>query len=455
MGFTVNILGAGLAGSEAALVLAHHGISVRLIEMRPIKKTPVHATSDCAELVCSNSFKSLNPHSAAGMLKDELRLLGSHVFCVACENSVAAGGALAVDRKAFSAQVTQLIESNPLISFERREATDVYAEADTCDALIIATGPLTSDDLAASIIDLTGSGSLAFYDAAAPIVVADSLDRSVVFSQSRYEDGAGDYLNAPMDKEEYEAFIDALLSAERVVARDFEQKDLFQACQPIEEVARAGRDAPRFGALKPVGLTDPRTGRRPWAVVQLRAEDAYASSYNLVGFQTNLTFPEQRRVFRMIPGLTEAEFARYGVMHRNTFIDAPRLLDSSLRLVGGRGKDVAVPVFFAGQVSGTEGYVEAIRSGMHAALSVAALAKGINPIQLPVDTAFGALIAYATDPETKEYQPSHVNFGLMPPLESRIRNKKERYAAYANRGAKSLKEYIDELKNAGLCKDRD
>ena len=455
MGFTVNILGAGLAGSEAALVLAHHGISVRLIEMRPIKKTPVHATSDCAELVCSNSFKSLNPHSAAGMLKDELRLLGSYVFKVACENSVAAGGALAVDRKAFSAQVTQLIESNPLISFERREASDVYAEADACDALIIATGPLTSDDLAASIIDLTGSGSLAFYDAAAPIVVADSLDRSVIFSQSRYEDGAGDYLNAPMDKEEYEAFIDALLSAERVVARDFEQKDLFQACQPIEEVARAGRDAPRFGALKPVGLTDPRTGRRPWAVVQLRAEDVYASSYNLVGFQTNLTFPVQRRVFRMIPGLSDAEFARYGVMHRNTFIDAPRLLDSSLRLVGGRAKDVAVPVFFAGQVSGTEGYVEAIRSGMHAALSVVALAKGISPIQLPADTAFGALIAYATDPETKDYQPSHVNFGLMPPLESRIRNKKERYAAYADRGVKSLNVYIGELKNAGLCKDRD
>ncbi|MDO5117424.1 MAG: methylenetetrahydrofolate--tRNA-(uracil(54)-C(5))-methyltransferase (FADH(2)-oxidizing) TrmFO [Eggerthellaceae bacterium] len=455
MGYTVNILGAGLAGSEAALILASHGITVRLIEMRPVVKTPVHATSDCAELVCSNSFKSLNPHSAAGMLKDELKSLGSFVFKVACENSVAAGGALAVDRKAFASEVTRLIEENPYISLERREAIDVYAEAANCDALIIATGPLTADSLAESIIDLTGSGALAFYDAAAPIVVADSLDRSVIFSQSRYEDGAGDYLNAPMDKEEYEAFIDALLDAERVVARDFEQKDLFQACQPIEEVARAGRDAPRFGALKPVGLTDPRTGRRPWAVVQLRAEDAYASSYNLVGFQTNLTFPEQRRVFRMIPGLADAEFARYGVMHRNTFIDAPHLLDPSLRLLGGKAKDVDTPIFFAGQVSGTEGYVEAIRSGMHAALSVAALAKGIDPVALPVDTAFGALIAYATDPETKDYQPSHVNFGLMPPLDTRIRNKKERYAAYAKRGADSMNTYIDELKKAGLYIDRE
>ena len=455
MGFTVNILGAGLAGSEAALTLASHGISVRLVEMRPAKQTPVHATSDCAELVCSNSFKSLNPHSAAGMLKEELHALGSIVFDTACKNSVAAGGALAVDRKAFAAQVTQLIEDNPLIDFQRREATDIHAESSDCDALIVATGPLTGDALAASIMEVTGMSALAFYDAAAPIVTADSLDRTVIFSQSRYEDGAGDYLNAPMNKEEYESFIDALLDAERVMKRDFEQKELFQACQPIEEVARAGRDAPRFGALKPVGLVDPRTGKRPWAVVQLRAEDAFASSYNLVGFQTNLTFPEQRRVFRMIPGLAEAEFCRYGVMHRNTFIDAPHLLDGSLRLVGCGADELGAPTFFAGQVSGTEGYVEAIRSGLHAALSVAALAKGEMPVKLPVDTAFGALLAYATDPQTVDYQPSHVNFGLMPPLPTRIRNKKERYAAYAKRGSDALQTYCDALRERGLLASRD
>ena len=450
MGYIVNILGAGLAGSEAALQLASRGISVRLVEMRPARQTPVHSTSDCAELVCSNSFKSLNPASAAGMLKEELRSLGSLVFDAACKNSVAAGGALAVDRKAFAALVTRQIEENPLIDFQRREATDVHAEASSCDALIVATGPLTSDSLAQSIISVTDTDSLAFYDAAAPIVTADSLDRSVIFSQSRYEDGAGDYLNAPMDEGEYEAFIDALLSADRVVNRDFEQKDLFQACQPIEEIARAGRDAPRFGALKPVGLQDPRTGRRPWAVVQLRAEDAFGASYNLVGFQTNLTFSEQRRVFHMIPGLENAEFCRYGVMHRNTFIDAPRLLDGSLRLTVGKADDLEAPVFFAGQVSGTEGYVEAIRSGLHVALSIAALAKGVPPVKLPADTAFGALLAYATDSCTVDYQPSHVNFGLMPPLAKRIRNKKERYAAYAQRGAESLQAYCDALRYNGL-----
>ena len=450
MGFTVNILGAGLAGSEAALSLASRGVAVRLIEMRPSKRTPVHASSDCAELVCSNSFKSLNPASAAGMLKDELRALGSFVFDAACRNSVAAGGALAVDRQAFARDATRQIEEHPLIDLQRREATDIRQEASDCDALIVATGPLTADALAASIMDITGMDSLAFYDAAAPIVSADSLDRTVIFSQSRYEDGAGDYLNAPMCKDEYEAFIDALLSADRVVKRDFEQKDLFQACQPIEEVARAGRDAPRFGALKPVGLTDPRTGKRPWAVVQLRAEDAFGSSYNLVGFQTNLTFPEQRRVFRMIPGLEEAEFCRYGVMHRNTFIDAPRLLDASLRFTGNGAEELRVPTFFAGQVSGTEGYVEAIRSGLHAALSVAAIAKGVPFVALPADTAFGALLSYATDAQTVDYQPSHVNFGLMPPLDTHIRNKKERYAAYAKRGADSLKAYCNELRDAGL-----
>lgn len=446
----VKIIGAGLAGSQAALALARAGVGVVLVEMRPVVETPVHKTDRCAELVCSNSLKSTNPSSAAGMMKAELAALESELYSLALENSVAAGGALAVDRERFSLAVTQLIEANPLITLERREAESLALEAEGFDALIAATGPLTSDALAESLAQVAGGEYLAFYDAAAPIVMGESLDMSRIFRQSRYEEGAGDYLNAPFSKDEYEAFIDELLNAERVIKKDFESKDLFQACQPIEEIARAGRDAPRFGALKPVGLTDPATGHRPWAALQLRAEDAFGESYNLVGFQTNLTFPEQRRVFRMIPGLEDAEFARYGVMHRNTFIDAPRLLDSSLRLHAEGLHDVPAPVFVAGQLSGTEGYVEAIRSGLHAAISVSALLKGVEPPVLPPETAFGALLAYACDPQTVDYQPSHVNFGIMPPLEKRIRNKQERYAAYAARGAAAFEGYVSELRRSGL-----
>ena len=446
----IKILGAGLAGSQAALALARAGFEVSLVEMRPVVETPVHKTDGCAELVCSNSLKSTNPSSAAGMMKAELALLGSELYAFAQEYSVAAGGALAVNRELFSSAVTRAIAENPLIELERREATDLAQEAQGFDALIVATGPLTSDALAHSLAHLTGGEYLAFYDAAAPIVMGESLDMSRIFRQSRYEDGAGDYLNAPFTKEEYEAFIDALLSAERVIKKDFESKDLFQACQPIEEIARAGRDAPRFGALKPVGLTDPTTGRRPWAALQLRAEDAFGESYNLVGFQTNLTFPEQRRVFRMIPGLKDAEFARYGVMHRNTFIDAPRLLDETLRLRTEASTNIPVPIFIAGQLSGTEGYVEAIRSGLHAAISVCAHIKGVKVPALPRETAFGALLAYACDPQTTDYQPSHVNFGIMPPFENRIRNKQERYAAYAARGVKAFEEYVREVRALGL-----
>ena len=288
--------------------------------------------------------------------------------------------------------------------------------------------------------------------------MADSLDMGKLFRQSRYEDaeaGAGDYLNAPFSREEYDAFIAELVEAKRVIMRDFESKDLFQACQPIEEIARKGHDAPRFGTLKPVGLTDPRTGRRPWAAVQLRAEDAQGQSYNLVGFQTNLTFPEQRRVFRMIPGLEEAEFARYGVMHRNTFLDAPRLLDANL-LFAEPSRALGVPVHVAGQLAGTEGYCEAIRAGLHAAIAVAAELRGAPAPKLPRDTAYGALLAYATDPATVDYQPSHVNFGILAPFEPQIRNKRERYAAYAERGARALAGYLDDLAGAGLVlPDRD
>lgn len=456
MSKTVTILGAGLAGSEAALQLADRGIEVRLVEMRPAIPTPVHHSGLCAELVCSNSLKGTRPDSAAGMLKAELDALGSRLMQQARACAVPAGGALAVDREAFACGVTDLVERHPHIELVHREARELAKEACDCDALVVATGPLTSDALADDLARLTGRDHLAFFDAAAPIVMADSLDRSRLFRQSRYEDdseGAGDYLNAPFTREEYEHFVDELCAAKRTIARDFESKDLFQACQPIEEIARAGRDAPRFGMLKPVGLTDPRTGRRPWAALQLRAEDTHGESYNLVGFQTNLTFPEQQRVFRLIPGLESAEFARYGVMHRNTFVDAPRLLDSALRLKTPNARELGIPVHLAGQLAGTEGYCEAIRSGLHVALAVAAELSGCKLAPLPVHTAFGALLAYATDSATKNYQPMHVNFGIMEPLDPPVRNKRERYAAYAQRGAEALAAWCMQLRECGLMGD--
>ena len=453
MSDNVTILGAGLAGSEAALQLADRGFRVRRVEMRPGTPTPVHATGACAELVCSNSLKSTKPESAAGMLKAELDALGSHLLAAAHRHAVPAGCALAVDREAFARDVTALIEGHPLVDLVRGEAASLAEEARGADALVVATGPLTSGALAADLARVAGAGHLAFYDAAAPIVMADSLDGERLFRQSRYEDGsdgAGDYLNAPFTHEEYEAFAAELVAAERVVLRDFETRELFQACQPIEEIARKGLDAPRFGPLKPVGLTDPRTGRRPWAALQLRAEDAHGTCYNLVGFQTNLTFSEQRRVFRLIPGLEHAEFARFGVMHRNTFLDAPRLLDASLRLTASGAAALGVPVFVAGQLAGTEGYCEALRSGLHAALAVAAELSGTGLPPLPRETAFGALLAYATSPETRAYQPMHVNFGIMEPLAEHVRNKRERYAAYAARGADALAAYRAQLADRGL-----
>lgn len=449
MDTTITVIGGGLAGSEAALTLASLGFRVRLIEMRPEVATPVHHTPDFAELVCSNSLKSTRPDSAAGMLKLELEELGSAVYAAALNNSVPAGGALAVDRVAFSQEVTRAIEGNALIDVVRGEADDIRELAEVSDAIVLATGPLTSDALAVEVERLTGSEALAFYDAAAPVVLADSLRMSKVFRQSRYEDG-GDYLNAPFTRDEYERFVDALLEAERVIPKEFETRDLFQACQPIEEIARKGRDAPRFGAMKPVGLTDPSTGRRPWAAVQLRAEDAAGQSYNLVGFQTNLTFPEQRRVFRMIPGLEDAEFARYGVMHRNTFINAPAVLDGFGRLVTKEAAGLPCPVYVAGQLSGTEGYCEAMRSGLNVAVSVFCNLAGRSAPPLPRETAFGALMAYATDPATCDYQPMHVNFGIMPPLSAPIRNKRERYAAYAERGREALASYCKALEKTGF-----
>ncbi|MDM8273971.1 methylenetetrahydrofolate--tRNA-(uracil(54)-C(5))-methyltransferase (FADH(2)-oxidizing) TrmFO [Enorma phocaeensis] len=428
----VTVVGGGLAGSECALQLARRGVRVRLFEMRPRVSSPAHHTANLAELVCSNSFKATRLDSAAGLLKEELRRMGSCLLSCAEKASVPAGGALAVDREQFSREVVQLVAQQEGIEVIREEVTDIPE-----GRVVIAAGPLASPALSARLHDLVGGDSLAFFDAAAPIVDAATLDCDVLFSQSRYgEAGEGDYLNAPLNREEYESFIDALVHAERVVLKDFEGGDLFQACQPAEEVARTGKDAIRFGAMKPVGLTDPRTGRRPWAAVQLRAENAERTAYNLVGFQTNLTFPEQRRVFRMIPGLENAEFFRYGVMHRNTFVDAPHVLDCTFAVPG-------TTVRLAGQITGTEGYMEAVASGLLAALNTWADLAGTPAVSLPRTGALGSLVAYATDPETVGYQPMHVNFGLVPPLEdAKRRGKRERYAAYADRALKDLDAYL-------------
>lgn len=429
----VSVVGGGLAGSECALSLASRGIAVRLFEQRPGGTAPAHHTDGLAELVCSNSLKSLKPESAAGLLKAELELMGSALMRIARSCAVPAGGALAVDRNLFSRAVTQAVESDPHIELVREEVTSIPE-----GRVVIAAGPLCSPALSAALVELVGGDSLAFFDAAAPVVDAQSLNRDIIFSQSRYErDAIGDYLNCPFDRERYESFWQELVSAQRVVAKDFEERDLFNACQPVEEVARKGVDTLRFGALKPVGITDPQTGRRPWAVVQLRPENAAHTAYNLVGFQTNLTWGEQKRVFRMVPGLEEAEFLRYGVMHRNTFVDAPRTLDHTFGVPG-------TTVRLAGQITGTEGYVEAIASGVLAAANVAAEMRGEAAVSLPSTGAFGSLVSYATDPNTYPYQPMHVNFGLVPPLDGGRRSKKDRYAAYAARALADLRAYLEE-----------
>ncbi|MGI6045749.1 MAG: methylenetetrahydrofolate--tRNA-(uracil(54)-C(5))-methyltransferase (FADH(2)-oxidizing) TrmFO [Eggerthellaceae bacterium] len=455
-GMKISIIGAGLAGSEAALQLAARGFEVRLFEMRPQVKTPVHQTADCAELVCSNSLKSQKPASAAGMLKHELTELGSYVFRIAEETSVSAGGALAVDRNAFSSAVTKKIENCSGIELIRDEVKSLRLLAQDSDCIVLASGPLTSEALAQDLGHYLPQDYLAFYDAAAPIVSADSLNYDILFRQNRYEDksGEGDYWNAPFNKNEYENFIEELKTADRVILKSFESKDLFQACQPLEEIARKGTDACRFGPMKPVGLVDPHTNHRPWAALQLRAEDAHGQSYNLVGCQTNLTFPEQKRIFRLVPGLEEAEFLRYGVMHRNTFVDAPKVLDHTLCLKTKESKNLSVPLYIAGQLSGTEGYCEAIRSGLHAALSITARFNNVDVPCLPTTTVFGALIAYATNPETKDYQPMHVNFGLIEPLEKRIRSKQDRYEAYRVRAEQDLSIYRQTLVKSGLLESK-
>lgn len=427
----VTVIGGGLAGSECALQLAARGVHVRLFEQRPVASTPAHKTDLLAELVCSNSLKSTRSDSAAGLLKLELDQMGCKLLAIARECAVPAGGALAVDRTQFSKAVSSAVEGEANIELVREEACEIPR-----GLCVIAAGPLCSDALFERLEELVGRQSLSFFDAAAPIIDATTIDHSIVFEQSRYDDsGSGDYLNCPMDRDSYEAFWHALVNAERTIVHDFESSELFCACQPAEEVARTGIDSLRFGALKPVGLINPCDGRRPWAAVQLRAENTARTAYNLVGFQTNLTWPEQRRVFRMIPGLAHAEFFRYGVMHRNTFVDSPHVLDSTFRIPN-------TDVRLAGQICGTEGYVEAIASGLLAALNTYADLCGSASVELPRTGALGSLVAYATDPATRDYQPMHVNFGLVPPLEGPRLKKRERYQRYSERALTDLEAYL-------------
>ena len=428
----VTVVGGGLAGSECALQLAARGIDVDLFEQRPDRTSPAHKTDGFAELVCSNSLKSTKPESAAGMLKQELSLYGSKLIGFAYDTRVAAGGALAVDRTLFSDAVTGAILASPHITVHREEVTSIPE-----GPAVIAAGPLCSEHLFKALCDRLGEAHLSFFNAAAPIVDAETIDMDRAFRASRYDDGeVGDYLNCPMERDEYFAFVSELVAAQRVIGHDFESKDLFQACQPVEEVARTGEMSLAYGALKPVGLVDPHTGRRPFAVVQLRSENASCTAYNLVGFQTNLTFPEQARVFRMIPGLEHAEFFRYGVMHRNSFVDSPHVLGRGFSIPG-------TDVLLAGQITGTEGYVEAIASGLYAALNMYARLKELPDPELPVTTAFGSLVAYASDPACENYQPMHVNFGVFPPLEKHIRSKSDRKAAYAQRGIADAHAFVE------------
>ncbi|MBQ8123698.1 MAG: methylenetetrahydrofolate--tRNA-(uracil(54)-C(5))-methyltransferase (FADH(2)-oxidizing) TrmFO [Ruminococcus sp.] len=433
---TVSVIGAGLAGCEAAWALANEGISVRLYEMKPEKYSPAHKYSGFAELVCSNSLKAARLGSAAGLLKYEMEMLGSLTVPCAKENSVEAGGALAVDREKFSDAVTAEIKSHPLIEVIGGEVTEIPD-----GTVIIATGPLTSGAMADRIKELCGEG-LSFYDAAAPIVTYESLDKEKVFYASRYGRGEADYVNCPMNKEEYLAFYEALINAEKVQLKDFETHpfSVYEGCMPIEELARRGVDTMRFGPMKPVGIDDPRTGRRPYAVVQLRRENSEGTLFNLVGFQTNLKFGEQKRVFSMITGLENAEFMRYGVMHRNTFINSPELLNADFSM------RQHPDIYFAGQITGVEGYMESAASGIIAGIAAARKLKGLEPIVLPRETMTGALSAYISDSfNSGKFQPMVANMGILPDIGERIRDKKLKYEAYANRAVEALKKELERV----------
>lgn len=430
---SVWVIGAGLAGCEAAWTLAQQGVAVRLYEMKPQQYTPAHQYKGFAELICSNSLKAARIGSAAGMLKEEMRILGSLTMEAAQQTSVSAGGALAVDRERFSDFITERILAHPLIEVVHQRV-DHLPEGTG----IVASGPLTEEHLAQDIAQLCGESYLSFFDAAAPIVTFESLDKDKVFFAARYGRGEDDYINCPMDKEQYEAFYEQLVQAESVQLHSFEREQMkvYEGCMPVEVMAKRGADTLRYGPLKPVGLTDPHTGRRPWAVVQLRSENRQGSLYNLVGFQTNLKFPEQKRVFSMIPGLEQAEFVRYGVMHRNTFLDSPRLLESDLSL------KKRPEIYFAGQITGVEGYVESAASGILAGHNLARRLRGEQPLQLPLDCMLGALVHYISDPSVSDFQPMGANMGILPPWQERVKDKTKRYELIANRGLDSLRAYL-------------
>ncbi len=433
----VHVIGAGLAGCEAVTQLTRHGIPVILHEMRPVKSDEAHKTAYFAELVCSNSLRAGNIENAVGLLKEEMRRLGSLIMQKADEHQVPAGGALAVDRDGFAAAVTEAVKANPLVTVIHEEVTDLESLEGT---VIVASGPLTSDALFADIKKLLQADYLHFFDAAAPIVTADSLDYDKVYRASRYDKGGADYLNCPFyTKEEYVAFWEALCNAESAPVKDFEH-DVFEACMPIEEMAARGEDTMRFGPLKPVGLIDPRNGKEAYAVVQLRQDNAAASLYNLVGFQTHLKWPEQRRVFGMIPGLENAEFVRFGVMHKNTYLNSPKLLDKHFNLRSNKR------FYFAGQMTGVEGYVESAASGLMAGLAAARAVLELPDVEFPDVTAHGALANYISNPAIENFQPMNVNFGLIPPLTVRIRKKREKNAQIAARALEALDGFLPALK---------
>ena len=418
----VKVIGAGLAGSEAAWQLAQRGIGVELVEMKPLKRSPAHHTDTFAELVCSNSFRGDRLENAVGLLKEELRRLDSLIMACADATRVEAGGCLAVDRQGFSDLVTEKLRNHPNITITAQEITEVPQ-----GPVIIATGPLTSDALSEAIGKYFGAEYLHFFDAAAPLVTADSVDMDKAWWQSRYDRGTPDYVNCAMNKEEYEAFLQELITAEEAPVHGFEDKNVFEGCMPVEVMARRGADTLRFGPLKPVGLTDPKTGKEPYAVVQLRQDNAAKSVYNLVGFQTHLKFGEQKRVFSMIPALKDAEFVRYGVMHQNTFLQSPKLLD---KYYADRRNPM---VAFAGQMTGVEGYVESTASGYLAAVAMAARLLGKELPEFPKETAIGALGLYVSDSRVEDFQPMNINFSIISPLEQRIRKKAEKNLAIANR----------------------
>ena len=430
-----KVIGGGLAGCEAAYRLAENGIKVDLYEMKPLKHSPAHKSDMLAELVCSNSLKASRIDSAAGLLKEEMRILGSVCLKAADTCSVPAGGALAVDRESFSAFVTEAVNNHPNINVKH----EIVNEVDENGVTVIATGPLTDNLLVKDLERFFGEESLSFYDAAAPIVEKSSIDFSKAFVASRYKEGeGGDYINCPLNKEEYENFYNELINAETAPLHSFDKPfKVYEGCMPVEVLAKRGEDSIRFGPLKPVGLKDPRTGHRPWAVVQLRQDNSSDTLYNIVGFQTNLKFPEQKRVFSMIPGLENAEFVRYGVMHRNTFINSPRLIDKNLSVIKKPN------VFVAGQLSGVEGYMESAASGIAAGINAADYILGRKPLVLPEFTMIGALLNYITDPTVVDFQPMGANFGIMPVLSEHIRDKRERYAAFSKR---SLDWYKDNFR---------